>query len=62
MTPNEVYLNSVGLLCAAGNSVESLKKGLLSDTDFLTEDNSFGSAALPGGQFLDELPVHPLKT
>lgn len=60
MTPNEVYLNSVGLLCAAGNSVESLKKGLLSDTDFLTEDNSFGAAALPVGKCLDELPVNPL--
>jgi len=59
---NDVFLNTVGLLCAAGNSVESLKKNLLSEANFLTLDDSFGATPLPLGICHDELPVNPLTS
>lgn len=58
---NDVYLNTVGLLCAAGNSADSLKHSLMSDKNFLTNDDSFGGNALPLGMFKEALPSIPFE-
>lgn len=58
---NDVYLNTVGLLCAAGNSADSLKQSLMSDNDFLTNDDSFGSNVLPLGMYKEVLSIIPFE-
>ncbi len=56
MVEGLVHLNHVGLLCAAGDDVESLKAGLQSSHDFLTRSNG----TLPLGLCKQVLPEIPL--
>jgi 3-oxoacyl-[acyl-carrier-protein] synthase I len=55
-----VFLNAVGLLCAAGNNAESLKQGLQSSHDFMTTSETYGDGQLPLGLCHDDLPSIPL--
>lgn len=60
MVEESIYLNHVGLLCAAGNDVASLKAGLQSSHDFLTQTSDFGTRSLPLGLCKQALPEIPL--
>lgn len=59
MTENNVYLNTVGLLCAAGVNAASLKDGLRSSRDFMTTSTEFGDGKLPLGLCEVALPAIP---
>lgn len=60
MNITPVYLNAVGLLCAAGNSADSLRHGLLSMEQFMSVSDAYGDAKLPLGLCHDVLPKLPI--
>ncbi len=57
MNKKQIYLNTVGVLCAVGHSVELLKDGLLSDKDFLTVSDAYGYTPIPLGLYQGALPA-----
>lgn len=62
MTHSTCYLNALGILCSAGDSVTSLKANITNSCpDFLTTTNAFGTGkSLPLGLYQGELPNIPL--
>jgi len=61
LNKENVYLNQVGLLCSAGDSLDSLKQNLQTKADFMTWSDSFGTEPLPMGLCFTQLPEIPLK-
>lgn len=61
MSENNVYLNTVGLLCAAGSDVTTLKEGLQSSRDFMSTHESYNNGELPLGLCDITLPAIPFK-
>lgn len=62
MSPQaDVFLNSVGVVCATGNGLQQIKGHLLKpQPDVMTWTDEFGTAALPVGKCPDALPMIPL--
>lgn len=61
MTVSKCYLNALGLLCSAGDSVAAVKNSLLSQQANLTVSDAFSRGTpLPLGLYQGELPDVPL--
>jgi len=56
LNKEDIYLNHIGLLCSAGDNVESLKQNLQLKTDFMTWSDQFGGETLPMGLCTQSLP------
>jgi len=57
----DCYLNALGVLCAAGDSIDRLRHNLRSETTALTRIDAYGAGrALPLGMYRGELPALPL--
>lgn len=57
MNHHKCYLNALGIVCAAGDSLMSLKERLLSGQPELTETGRFGTGrSIPLGLYSGELP------
>lgn len=63
MKQDKVYLNQVGVFCAAGRDLKTLKQHFLdADTrEFMTWSDAFGSESLPLGMCTANLPDIPLE-
>ena len=61
MSATKCYLNAMGILCAAGDSAETVKAALLSQKACLTSTDEFSTGRpLPLGLYRGELPKIPL--
>jgi 3-oxoacyl-[acyl-carrier-protein] synthase-1 len=61
MSAQDCYLNALGMLCAAGDSVATVTQNLRSETSMLVSTDAYGAGRpVPLGMYLGELPALPL--
>jgi 3-oxoacyl-[acyl-carrier-protein] synthase-1 len=61
MSTQDCYLNALGMLCAAGDSVAAVAQNLRSETSALVSVDAYGAGRpVPLGMYQGELPLLPL--